>query len=147
MDYLSENLTLLFKSKDIPENVQENIINYVRPKKINYYLNKDIKNIGILDSVQKLFNNIGEDREKAKQLYFFLIDLEKNNINGLFMYWNYVKYNGYYVSSISYLNHIKFNLINLFNNKFYDTNDDFIKSGFYYNYEDNNYQIYYESII
>ena len=50
MDNLSENLTLLFKSKDIPENVQENIINYVRPKKINYYLNKDIKNIGILDS-------------------------------------------------------------------------------------------------
>ena len=45
------------------------------------------------------------------------------------MYWNYVKYNGHYVSSISYLNHIKFNLINL-NNKFYDTNDDFIKSGF-----------------
>jgi hypothetical protein len=57
MNYLSKNLTLLFKSKNIPENVEENIINYVRPKKINYYLNKDIKNIGILDSVQKLFEN------------------------------------------------------------------------------------------
>ena len=144
MDYLSKNLTLLFKSKNIPENIQENIINYAKPKKINYYLNKDIKNIGILDSLQKLFNNIGEDREKAKQLYFYLVDLERNNINGLFSYWNYIKYNGYYVSSISYLNYIKFNLINLFNNKFYNNNDDFIKSGFYYDYENNNYSMYYE---
>lgn len=135
MEYLSKNLTLLFKYKKLPEIVEYNIINYIRPKKINYYLNKEIKNVGILSSLQKLFNNIGEDREKAKKLYFYLIDLEKNNINGLFSYYNYVNYNGYYVLSINYLNYIKFNLINLFNNKFYDNNDDFIKSYFYYNYD------------
>ena len=53
----------------------------------------------------------------------------------LFSYYNYVNYNGYYVLSINYLNYIKFKLINLFNNKFYDNNDDFIKSYFYYNYD------------
>ena len=139
MDYLSQNLTLLFKIKKIPENVEHNIINFAKPIVINNKLDKDIKNIGIIVSIQKLFNNIGENREKAKQLYLYFIDLEKNNINRVFSYCNYIHYENNFISTLSYLQKIKSRLIDLFcfNNKFYDANDNFFNQDYY---EDDSYE-------